>query len=77
MKTNLLRVVLFSTLFGALLTPAVAQTPAQDATTADTRVTTDDDDRDFPWGLLGLLGLAGLIPRKSRDHRNDSVVGTR
>lgn len=23
-----------------------------------------EDDDDFPWGLLGLLGLAGLIPRK-------------
>jgi hypothetical protein len=22
------------------------------------------EDNDFPWGLLGLLGLAGLIPRK-------------
>ena len=36
----------------------------------DTTVTTqaaDDDDNDFPWGLLGLLGLAGLIPRK-RNH---------
>ena len=22
--------------------------------------------RTFPWGLLGLLGLAGLIPRRSR-----------
>ncbi len=22
------------------------------------------EDDDFPWGLLGLLGLAGLIPRK-------------
>ena len=22
------------------------------------------EERGFPWGLLGLLGLAGLIPRK-------------
>lgn len=26
----------------------------------------DDDDRDFPWGVLGLLGLLGLIPRLRR-----------
>ena len=25
-----------------------------------------DDDRDFPWGVLGLLGLLGLIPRLRR-----------
>ncbi|HEX8257604.1 MAG TPA: WGxxGxxG family protein [Allosphingosinicella sp.] len=27
------------------------------------------EERGFPWGLLGLLGLAGLIPRKrGHDH---------
>jgi hypothetical protein len=25
------------------------------------------EDRGFPWGLLGLLGLAGLVPRKRND----------
>lgn len=28
------------------------------------------DDDGFPWGLLGLLGLAGLLPRK-KHHRVD------
>jgi MYXO-CTERM domain-containing protein len=35
-----------------------------------------EDDNDFPWGLLGLLGLAGLIPRKrttDNDNRSDRV----
>ena len=27
----------------------------------------EEDDR-FPWGLLGLLGLAGLLPRKRHDR---------
>jgi hypothetical protein len=27
----------------------------------------EEDDNDFPWGLLGLLGLAGLIPRKRKE----------
>lgn len=40
---------------------------------------TDDDG--FPWGLLGLLGLAGLIPRKhetvvQRDPKFTSTTGT-
>lgn len=28
------------------------------------------EERGFPWGLLGLIGLAGLLPRKRRDDRN-------
>jgi MYXO-CTERM domain-containing protein len=27
-----------------------------------------EEDDGFPWGLLGLLGLAGLLPRKRKDH---------
>ena len=27
----------------------------------------EEEDNDFPWGLLGLLGLAGLIPRKRKE----------
>jgi MYXO-CTERM domain-containing protein len=27
----------------------------------------EEEDDDFPWGLLGLLGLAGLIPRKRKE----------
>jgi hypothetical protein len=28
-----------------------------------------DDDDDFPWGILGLVGLAGLLGRKRDDDR--------
>lgn len=31
-----------------------------------------EDDDGFPWGLLGLLGLAGLLPRKRRHHDGDT-----
>ncbi len=34
----------------------------------------DDDDGRFPWGLLGLLGLAGLIPRKPAVRRHDGAI---
>ena len=34
----------------------------------------DDDDGRFPWGLLGLLGLAGLIPRKPAERRHDGAI---
>jgi MYXO-CTERM domain-containing protein len=44
---------------------AVASASAQDADTETTAPAEDDDD--FPWGLLGLAGLAGLLPRKRRD----------
>ena len=27
-----------------------------------------EDEGGFPWGLLGLLGLAGLLPRKRHDR---------
>ena len=27
-----------------------------------------EEDDGFPWGLLGLLGLAGLLPRKRKQH---------
>ena len=34
----------------------------------------DRDEGRFPWGLLGLLGLAGLIPRKERPRRHDGAI---
>lgn len=34
----------------------------------------DGDDDGFPWGLLGLLGLAGLIPRKPAVRRHDGAI---
>ncbi|WP_375427919.1 WGxxGxxG family protein [uncultured Sphingomonas sp.] len=51
------------------LTPATAsaQATGDTATTTTYQDTERDDDR-FPWGLLGLLGLAGLIPRKRQVH---------
>lgn len=41
---------------------------AQEAATVDSTTTTTPirEDNEFPWGLLGLLGLAGLIPRKQQ-----------
>jgi hypothetical protein len=57
--------------------PALANGMATDPAAADPMATDpalavppeQDEDNDFPWGLLGLLGLAGLIPRKRRDDR--------
>jgi MYXO-CTERM domain-containing protein len=55
----------------AVLAPVALR--AQTDTTTITRTTqTEDEDHDFPWGLLGLLGLAGLIPRGRKDvHVHD------
>ncbi|HET7460482.1 MAG TPA: WGxxGxxG family protein [Longimicrobium sp.] len=53
----------------------VAQTDTTVTTTA-THVE-DDDDHEFPWGLLGLLGLAGLIPRRRKDVHVHEEVHTR
>ncbi len=44
-------------------TTANATTFATPSTFADTAGTTDNDDRGFPWGLLGLLGLLGLMKK--------------
>ena len=48
----------------AAMDPAIGEQPAADR----------DDDGRFPWGLLGLLGLAGLIPRKERPRRHDGAI---
>ncbi len=50
---------------GALLLPVLAQTADRGVTTTDT---SQDRDRGFNYGWLGLLGLAGLIPRRQRTH---------
>lgn len=40
--------------------------------TVTTTVHTEEEDNEFPWGLLGLLGLLGLIPRRRKDvHVHD------
>lgn len=60
-------------LIGMAVTKPVAL-PAQntDTTMVTRTVTQEDEDHDFPWGLLGLLGLLGLMPRKRRDvHVHD------
>ena len=58
--------------------------PATDPLAADPMLNaTDDDDRDddrsFPWGLLGLLGLVGLLGTRRRDDdvRVDTTRDTR
>jgi MYXO-CTERM domain-containing protein len=59
----------------AVAAPALAQT-APDPAMADPAVAAttpvEDDDNDFPWGLLGLIGLAGLLGRKRDDRRYDT-----
>ncbi len=62
----------------ATLTPGVA--PAQEGgNTVDTSYGNPQpqEERGFPWGLLGLLGLLGLIPRKKApDVHIDNRGGT-
>ncbi|WP_076070293.1 WGxxGxxG family protein [Sphingomonas montana] len=64
MKTRLSIVVAASAL--AAITPATAN--AQSTSDGGTATTQTREDDDFPWGLLGLVGLAGLIPRKRPVH---------
>lgn len=61
----------------ALLAPRPVA--AQDTAVTTTTHTEEDDDSDFPWGLLGLLGLAGLIPRRKKEeiHVHEREVHTR
>ena len=42
-----------------------AEPVATDTTTQET-TTTEKKSGGFPWGVIGLLGLIGLIPRKGR-----------
>ena len=59
--------------------PAFAQATATDAATTTDATTAmpvetatvpaEEEDHDFPWGLLGLIGLAGLFGRKRDDRR--------
>lgn len=70
-------------LVGAMPTTGLAQTtspatiaPATSAPVTTT-TTTDQEHRDFPWGLLGLLGLAGLLGLRRRDETTVRTTGTR
>ena len=47
-------------------TSTPVQTNTNTTRTQTTEVRTERE-RGFPWGLLGLLGLAGLIPRKRKE----------
>lgn len=61
-----MRKTMIAILGAAMLVPAAASATAPVADTA-VPYEREDDDADFPWGLLGLIGLAGLLGRK-RDH---------
>lgn len=69
------RFALAALVLGSALVAAPAA--AQSDTVVTTR-TEEEDDSDFPWGLLGLLGLAGLIPRGRKEvHVHEHDVHTR
>ncbi len=46
--------------------PTSAQQGANSNTNRTDTTRTVERESSFPWGLLGLLGLAGLIPKKRR-----------
>lgn len=46
------------------LTPFSAMAQHAERTTETTNTTVPVEHHDFPWGLVGLLGLAGLMPHK-------------
>ncbi|HEX8394726.1 MAG TPA: WGxxGxxG family protein [Longimicrobium sp.] len=55
--------------------PAAAQDDTAVVTT--TTRTEEKESRGFPWGLLGLLGLAGLMPRGRKDVHVREELHTR
>lgn len=63
-----MRITIIAAAAGLALSAGTANAQTGNATdnTADLSYGTPqpEEDDDFPWGLLGLLGLAGLIPRK-------------
>lgn len=68
----------------AIAAAALASFAPASATTGANAVDTSygnpqpQEEEGFPWGLLGLLGLAGLIPRKRHTHVDvDNRTGTR
>jgi hypothetical protein len=70
MKRSILGLIVAVTVAG----PALAQSPAPDASNPGTNTTTQrtDDHNDYGWiGLVGLAGLAGLL--KKRDRTENSV----
>jgi MYXO-CTERM domain-containing protein len=77
MATHARRFTLPVLLLGVTLgAPALAA--AQNDTTVVTQTRqTEKEDHDFPWGLLGLFGLAGLIPRRRKDVHVHEEIHTR
>ena len=57
-----------------LATPVTTDPALTDPAYAEPVADADGDDDRFPWGLLGLLGLAGLIPRKPAERRHDGAI---
>jgi hypothetical protein len=71
MKLRVLGATSAAVLLALCASPTIAQ---EDSTTNTATAEPTEDDGGFDdWGLLGLLGLAGLIPRKRKDdhHRTD------
>ena len=57
---------------------AWAQDRASPAQTTNYAPSEPKEDRDFPWGVLGLIGLAGLgYQKKARDIHVDARSKTR
>jgi hypothetical protein len=52
-------------------------TPRPQATSTTRTETTVERETSFPWGLLGLLGLAGLIPQKRKTVEVEEFRDTR
>lgn len=62
----------------AVRTETTSTPRAQATSTTRTETTrTVEQERSFPWGLLGLLGLAGLIPRKGKTVEVEEFRDTR
>lgn len=63
-------IFLIASAFATMTPVAVA---AQE--TVDSTVTTrGGEEEQFPWGLLGLIGLAGLIPRKQKEVHTERTA---
>ncbi len=60
---------------GALAVAIIAAAPvsAQETTDPAAFPVQQEEDDEFPLGLLGLLGLAGLLGLKRRDDRDRTV----
>ena len=57
-------------------TALAVSSPAFAQQTETTTTVEREEQREFPWGLLGLLGLAGLIPRKRETHVHPTTTTT-